>query len=502
MKRIKIIFLMILLTPCMLSAQWVRQTSGVTTDLFDAAFFNANTGIVVGEAGTMLKTTTKGVIWTQLPHLTPAYLVTISSINENTAWTAGQAGFVYKTTNKGETWQTQSIPEPQSISCIYFVNANKGVAVGELGYILTTDNGGAKWVKQNREFERHLLGVFFIDENTGWAVGSYSDVDNTRILKSTNGGGEWFDQESGLEEKVLNAVHFIDANTGTIVGSQGTILKTTNGGNNWTLQQSGTLANLNDVDFINSNTGIIIGNSGLIIKTTNNGVNWIQQTSGTSSPLLGMMFVDNDYNLGWAAGLNGVILRYTGTIPSAPYNLEANITDVGKVRLSWQDSSDNENGFVLQRRDVVNMNWTVVDTIANNTNQYIDTGLIVPREYFWRMYSYNVIGRSAYTDTASIITTNIEPSTSIIPDKYELHQNYPNPFNPATRISFDIPNSGFVKLTVYNMLGKEVAHLVNGVLQPGKYDINWNAGTLSSGIYFYKLEAESFTAIKKLALLK
>jgi photosystem II stability/assembly factor-like uncharacterized protein len=502
MKQFQIIFLMILLTPCMLSAQWSMQTSGTTKDLFDVAFCNANTGIAVGEAGTMLKTTTKGVIWTQLPSLTPGYLLTIYFVNENTGWTAGESGFIYKTTNKGESWVSQNSPELFDITSIYFLNANTGVAVGELGYIMKTIDGGSNWTKQNREYGAHLNGVFLIDENAGWAAGSYGDKYPTTILKSTDGGEAWFNQTSGLNAIVLIGVHFADANTGTIVGTRGTILKTTNGGNIWTSQSSGTIANLNEVDFINSNTGIAIGNSGMIIKTTNGGENWIQQVIVTSQPLLGMSFVDDGFNLGWTVGLNGTILRYTGTIPSVPGNLEVSAIDIGKVRLSWEDTSDNESGFVLQRRDVVNTNWIVVDTIPKNTTQYIDSSLAVPREYFWRMFSYNVIGKSAYSDTASLITSNIEPSTNIVPNKYELYQNYPNPFNPATNISFDIPNSGFVKLTIYDMLGKEVVHLVNEVLQPGKYDLNWNAGMLSSGIYFYKLETGNFTDIKKLMLIK
>lgn len=91
---------------------------------------------------------------------------------------------------------------------------------------------------------------------------------------------------------------------------------------------------------------------------------------------------------------------------------------------------------------------------------------------------------------------------SEIPDKFELYQNFPNPFNPETKIKFDIPAAGNVKLTVYNMLGETVAVLQNGFLNYGRFESSWNASQFASGVYFYKLEAENFVSIKKLVLLK
>ena len=89
-----------------------------------------------------------------------------------------------------------------------------------------------------------------------------------------------------------------------------------------------------------------------------------------------------------------------------------------------------------------------------------------------------------------------------IPVSYQLEQNYPNPFNPSTRITYSIPEYGFVKLAVYNMLGEEVATIVNTTQEPGKYEVNFNASKLSSGVYVYRIEASNFIASKKLILLK
>jgi len=98
------------------------------------------------------------------------------------------------------------------------------------------------------------------------------------------------------------------------------------------------------------------------------------------------------------------------------------------------------------------------------------------------------------------------PVTSVendeIPVSYSLSQNYPNPFNPSTSISFEIPQSGFVKLVVYDMLGKEVATLLNEEKTAGAYEVNFNVRNLASGIYFYTINAGNFTSTKKMILMK
>ena len=95
-----------------------------------------------------------------------------------------------------------------------------------------------------------------------------------------------------------------------------------------------------------------------------------------------------------------------------------------------------------------------------------------------------------------------------IPTQFALHQNYPNPFNPSTQISFDIPEgSELVSLNIYNILGKKVSTLLNNVVNPGKHKIEWNAkdnegNPVASGIYFYELSSSSFTARKKMLLIR
>jgi hypothetical protein len=96
-----------------------------------------------------------------------------------------------------------------------------------------------------------------------------------------------------------------------------------------------------------------------------------------------------------------------------------------------------------------------------------------------------------------------------LPHQAQLHQNYPNPFNPSTRIGFSLPagqagiqESGFVSLKVYDVLGREVATLVNEQLTPGIYERTFNAEGLTSGVYFYRIHVNGFTRTRKLLLLR
>jgi subtilisin-like proprotein convertase family protein len=98
--------------------------------------------------------------------------------------------------------------------------------------------------------------------------------------------------------------------------------------------------------------------------------------------------------------------------------------------------------------------------------------------------------------------TGTEPISSEIPDRFQLYQNYPNPFNPVTTIKFDIPKSSYVNITLFDMLGREVKKLVNENRTAGTYEIRFDASDLASGTYFYRIDAGSFTDVKKMVLIK
>jgi hypothetical protein len=117
---------------------------------------------------------------------------------------------------------------------------------------------------------------------------------------------------------------------------------------------------------------------------------------------------------------------------------------------------------------------------------------------FFSFSNYKLIPRT--NDDFIGYSTDVEEMT--IPKEFSLSQNYPNPFNPSTKIKFSLPKSGFVKLSVYNILGQEVANLVNENKSAGTYTVDFNAHSLSSGIYFYSIKTDYSNSIKKMLLIK
>jgi hypothetical protein len=107
------------------------------------------------------------------------------------------------------------------------------------------------------------------------------------------------------------------------------------------------------------------------------------------------------------------------------------------------------------------------------------------------------------TTSAVVNVTGVDENLiDLSPNSFKLYANYPNPFNPSTKIRYAIPVAAFTVLKVYSITGKEVATLINEEKTPGVYEVNFNAANLSSGIYFYKLQAGSFTDVKEMVLMK
>jgi plastocyanin len=101
------------------------------------------------------------------------------------------------------------------------------------------------------------------------------------------------------------------------------------------------------------------------------------------------------------------------------------------------------------------------------------------------------------TNISSVSTNNADQ-----PDRFNLEQNYPNPFNPSTKIRYDLPQNSHVSVTVFNILGVEIATLINGEESAGQHEINFNAENLPSGIYLYRIQAGTYVQTKKMSLMK
>ena len=131
---------------------------------------------------------------------------------------------------------------------------------------------------------------------------------------------------------------------------------------------------------------------------------------------------------------------------------------------------------------------------ANNNNLLIRFVSIQPGwDWWWVIDNVHVSGD---------IMTNITTYGNEIPEGYSLSQNYPNPFNPVTNINYSIPEAGLVNLKVYDVLGKEVAALVNEYQNPGQYSVEFNGSDFASGTYFYRIQSGGFTQVKRMVMLK
>jgi len=173
--------------------------------------------------------------------------------------------------------------------------------------------------------------------------------------------------------------------------------------------------------------------------------------------------------------------------------------DHNSVTLSWITATEiNNSGFEVERKttgEFQSIAYVKGHGSTTEINNYVYTDKnLESGTYVYRLKQIDFDGTSTYSKEVRVEVSQ--------PVSYSLNQNYPNPFNPSTIISYSIPVKGFVTLKVYDALGSEVAELVNGEQEIGKYEVNFNASGLSSGIYFYKLVSGDFVQINKMMLLK
>ena len=152
--------------------------------------------------------------------------------------------------------------------------------------------------------------------------------------------------------------------------------------------------------------------------------------------------------------------------------------------------------------------WETEYTVGSNCNYLGIGGIILDTSFnIYLSGGYQYISYPYFWEPAAIAAkynqlVGISNSGSEVPHEFYLYQNYPNPFNPATTINYDLPVTGFVKLAVYDILGKEIAVLVNEKQTAGKYVVQWDASNYPTGVYFYKLTTSGFTETKKMILIK
>ena len=184
----------------------------------------------------------------------------------------------------------------------------------------------------------------------------------------------------------------------------------------------------------------------------------------------------------------------------APANLILENSESNEITLTWDDKSDMEEGYIIERKLDTDSDFYFIDSLSENCSTYVDQNLENDKTYTYRVRAFNSRMLSSYSNEASLIT-DIE-TNNLLPTEFELKQNYPNPFNPTTKIEFAVPKAAQTKVVIYDLLGREITTLLDKVVKAGYHNINFNAANLPSGVYLYRIKADNFVDTKKMILLK
>jgi photosystem II stability/assembly factor-like uncharacterized protein len=333
------------------------------------------------------------------------------------------------------------------------------------------------------------------------------------IITSTNVGlyrlelpiVNWIETNSGLPTVTNNFLTY-DKFYDLYVSQYTGIYKLDKSEYTWHLFSGNNLNNIKYMSFNNNNHIIVISNGKIYASV--NGNKWDYVSAELDSISLKIIEPDNNGYF-YAADNRGrlyktLIPHIINKLPSipelvSPINNQQVIPDT--VKLLWYSSSP------------LVMNYSVNLSSDSLFNNYLDTlvvdtsftvySLLSNQNYYWRVKAFNEIGWGEFSQTASF-STNVsnfsDPGITIT--EFALHQNYPNPFNPLTNIQYAVSSRQFVSLKVYDVLGNEIAKIVNEEKQAGSYEVEFNASGLASGIYFYELRVGSFVETKKMALMK
>ncbi len=402
----------------------------------------------------------------------PGVRPSISVASSNIAWVAdGETDTpkIFRTINGGLNWSV--IPTTgitKEVYCIWglsdtYAFAGEGVVNGN-AKLLRTTNAGANWttILTTDNNGGYFNGLAFTKANGnlfGLAIAE-------RVYRSSNAGANWVEINPGVNgvSNAQNSLMIIDNNFYGFGLNNGSarIRLTTNNSGTWATQQVSISGNYTSAIAFHSNKmlGLAATSSSLPMlgRTTDGGLTW------------------NSVDIG--SGVTGTC--YLNWVPNTPvvYILGSN----GGIKRSTNNG----------------LTWVTTPTpgVTNLTHfDFYHSGMIV--------YGYAVSSNGSVIkliDTLNILTG--VTGNNQIPQSYSLGQNYPNPFNPSTSISFSVPKAGFVKLSVFDALGREVEVLTGENKQPGNYEVTWDASGFNSGVYFYRLSAGEFSTTKKMILIK
>ncbi|MEK7670854.1 MAG: T9SS type A sorting domain-containing protein, partial [Bacteroidota bacterium] len=294
------------------------------------------------------------------------------------------------------------------------------------------------------------------------------------------------------------------------------VYKTTNGMQSWTVisgdltrGQNGRLGHLTTVDVAKSNGNVVYAGAddGKVSVTTNGGTSWTDITGSLPTRWVTRVTVDPD-------SANVCYVTLSGYLE---YQYQAHIYKTTNYGQTWTAIGGNLPNIPLNdvivdaaarpRLYVASDAGVLYSTNNGTTWNVLGTGFPTAPVHDLTLHSPTrklvvfTHGRSAWAVDVTTVTSVAEAKHSL-PTSIQLYQNYPNPFNPSTKIQFAIQGSGYATLTVFDVLGKEIASLVNEKMGNGVYERTFDAANIPSGVYFYRLQVNNLTQTKKMILMR
>jgi Secretion system C-terminal sorting domain len=410
-----------------------------------------------------------------------------------------------------------------SFPFICVVDQNTAWVVGGTGgapKVYRTTNGGTNFVNVTGSLTGpEFFAVWAHDANTcivgdGGAVGGTGG--NARLWRTTDGGTTWTNiLTTGGSVGFFNGIAFsptnpqfgyVESDAPTGAGGQ-FWAKSTNGGANWTtgtpfppnVGGAGSIYCYNEQIFGNGISG-----TPQICITTNGGTSFTTRTLSVAGTFTSGAAVGGDGSLMLGAtstSLPNISRSTNGGATFTSVNTGAGVT--GLCVIKWIPGT---NAFYLCGATGANgikrsvnggLNWTSMTT--GGITGFNDMGF---KFTGGNVYGYAVAGDGSVIKVTDATLTGIDPENTTTPSEFSLQQNYPNPFNPSTTIKFSIPVAGNVTVKIYNSVGMEVMTVVNKNMQVGNYAEFVDMADFPSGIYFYTLNASSFSETKKMILVK
>ena len=392
-------------------------------------------------------------------------------------------------------------------------NIFAGIDQTEYGVFRSTNNG-EDWVPVNSGLDN---GNIYSSGITSLAISPngkkiFAGNVSGGVYLSTNNGTNWTPINSGLTDNFVYALSASDTNVFAGTDS-GHVYVSKNNGTGWSLVNSGLpnapiitlVASSNNTNGTNLFAGIGFSYSGYgVYLSTNNGTNWISISSNLPFIPITALVVSrvgaDSINLFVGSYDYGIYLSTNKGKSWMPIDSGLTNNTITSLAVS-HDSIGGTNVFAGTDGDGVYLS-------TNNGTSWtaVNSGLTFCYISALAVSGLNLLagtdGIGVWKRPLSEMITSVKYTASNLPANFSLEQNYPNPFNPSTTINYYVAKAGLVTIKVYDILGREVATLVNEQKNAGSYNVLFNAATLASGVYFYRMQAGDFVEIKKLSLLK